>query len=371
MFNKIRYCIVIFFGDRIFSIKGESLQMQEGPLLPAGKLGSRLLGKLLGRYVRHGPGLVVGPGIGIDAAVIDVGSGYLLAKSDPITFATDRIGLYAIHVNANDIAVMGGRPRWFLATVLLPEGRVREADVEAIFAQIAGACQEIDVTLCGGHTEVTAGLARPIVVGAMLGQVERDRLVTAAGARAGDKIILTKGAAIEATSIIAREKGSALQGRVPESMIERCRDFLVDPGISVLRDAAVATAAGEVHAMHDPTEGGVAAALHEIAIASGVGLEVRAESILVRPETRRLCEMVGIDPLGAIASGGLLAAVAPADADGIVVALAVEGIEAAVIGEVRDPSGGVKIVEQGVPRDLPDFAQDEIGRLFAGGDDDE
>jgi len=339
--------------------------MQNRPYLPPGKLGSRLLGRLLGRYVRPGPGLVVGPGIGIDAAVIDVGPGYLLAKSDPITFVTDQIGLYAIHVNANDIAVMGGRPRWFLATLLLPEGRAGEADVEAVFAQIAGACHEIGATLCGGHTEVTAGLARPIVVGAMLGQVERDRLVTAAGARIHDKIILTKGAAIEATSIIAREKASELHGRVPESLIQRCRDFIVDPGISVLQDAAVATAAGEVHAMHDPTEGGVAAALHEMAIASGVGIEVRAEAIPVRPETRRLCEIVGIDPLGAIASGGLLAAVVPADADKIIKALAGDGIEAAVIGEVLDPSRGIKIVDRDGPSDLPDYAQDEIARCFS------
>ena len=339
--------------------------MSKKPLLPAGKLGSELLTRLLGRYVRPGPGVVVGPGIGIDAAVIEVGPGYLLAKSDPITFATDQIGLYALHVNANDIAVMGGRPKWFLATLLLPGGKVSEADAEAIFSQIAEACDQLGVSLCGGHTEVTTGLDRPIVVGTMLGQVERDRLITAAGARVHDKILLTKGAAIEATSILAREKASVLKDRVSKALLERAGEFLLEPGISVIRDAAVTVAAGEVHAMHDPTEGGLAAALHEIAIASNVGIEVHHDAIQVREETRELCAIFGLDPLGAIASGALLAAVAPNDADSILDALAADGIDARVIGEVVPPARGVTITDRNGSKALPPFSQDEIARLFA------
>ena len=132
--------------------------------LPIGKLPSDLLESLLTRYASHDERVVLGPGVGEDAAVIDMGERYLVAKTDPITFATEDIGWYAVNVNANDVACCGATPRWFLATVLLPEGCTAQR-VETIFDQIATACGELDIALCGGHTEITYGLERPIVVG--------------------------------------------------------------------------------------------------------------------------------------------------------------------------------------------------------------
>ena len=331
---------------------------------PVGKLKMDYLAELLARYAQGGERVVVGAEVGEDATVIDFGDRYLVAKTDPITFATDEIGWYAINVNANDVAITGAVPRWFLATVLLPQGSADEEMAEGIFAQLSDACRRLGISLCGGHTEVTYGLDRPIVVGQMLGEVERGRLVTTSGARIGDDIILTKGIAIEATSIIARERAAELAGKYPPEFIARCQGFLHHPGISVVREARIATALARVHAMHDPTEGGLAMGLWELAWAAGVGLVVDEDRIEVLPETATLCAEYGLDPLGVIASGSLLIALSPQDSAKVIEGLRQAGIAAAVIGKVVEREEGVKLRAGGELRDLPRFERDEIAKLF-------
>src|SRR6516162_3969861 len=181
--------------------------------LPIGKLRAETLQAIFDKHQTKDPRVVVGPKVGEDAAVIDMGDRYLVATSDPITFATAEIGWYALHVNANDIAVRGARPRWFLATLLLPPGATSESSVEALFADLHAACEELEVVLVGGHTEVTHGLDRPIVAGTMLGEVEKDKLVTTAGAKVGDAVVMTKGVPLEGAAIIAREKETELRER--------------------------------------------------------------------------------------------------------------------------------------------------------------
>lgn len=335
--------------------------------LPLGKLPAEDLADLLNRYAHVGERVVVGPGIGVDATAIEFGDRVLVAKTDPITFATDEIGWYAVNVNANDIACLGAIPRWFLATLLLPAGLTDRSLAEGIFAQLSAACRELGVSLCGGHTEITYGLERPIVVGQMLGEVTRDDLVLPGGAQVGDVVVLTKGIAVEATAIIARERGADLAGRFPEEFLTRCRDFLHQPGISVVRDAQVATGCTRVHAMHDPTEGGLATGLWELAEAAGVGLLVDQKQIVVLPETAALCAEFGLDPLGVIASGALLVVVAPEDGERVVAGLQEAGIAASIIGRVVEPGEGVllKISHRfGNLREVPRFPRDEIARLF-------
>jgi len=217
------------------------------------------------------------------------------------------------------------------------------------------------VALVGGHTEITHGIDRPIVVGCMLGEVPPDQLVRPDGARPGDALLLTKGIAVEGTAIIAREKNAGLD----EASLQRGRDFLYDPGISVVRDAAVATAAGEVHAMHDPTEGGLATGLWELVEAAEVGLEVDEDAIPIFPETQALCAQLGLDPLGLIASGALLLAVAPGDAAAIRTALGEAGLAAARIGRVIERERGVVLRSGTDERPLPHFERDEIARLYS------
>jgi hydrogenase maturation factor len=248
--------------------------------------------------------------------------------------------------------------------LLLPEGGTDSALVERIFDQIGQACAALDITLAGGHTEITYGLDRPIVVGHMLGEVARDRLVTSGGAQVGDVLLLSKGIAIEATAIIAREKADELASRFLPEFLARCQGFLHDPGISVVRDAQVATAAGRVRAMHDPTEGGLATGLWELAWAADVGLEIDAAALPVLPETAQLCRVFDLDPLGVIASGALLIAVSPDDAQAIQRALVAEGIPAFEIGRVVEQVAGVTLCTAQGRGPLPRFARDEIARLF-------
>jgi hydrogenase maturation factor len=331
---------------------------------PIGKLPVKTLERLLKQNKIKDRRVIVGPGIGEDAAVIDTGGPrYLIAKTDPITFAVDRIGWYAVHINANDIATKGARPLWYLATLLLPEELTTFDVAEKIFADTLEACRSIGVTLIGGHTEVTAGLTRPIVVGQMLGEVDKSKLVRADGAQKGDVIILTKGIAIEGTAVIAREHGSDILTALDENTLSRCRQFMYQPGISVLKEALAATESGAVHAMHDPTEGGLATALHELAWAADVGLQVNAEVIPVFPETQSLCNHYHLDPLGLIASGALLIVAPPAEAETIVARLGSEGITATVIGEVTDKSHGIKMHTADGVHDLPLFEQDELTRI--------
>ncbi len=337
------------------------------PSLPVGKLRAELLERLLGKFAPSNPRVVVGPRVGEDAAVLDMGDRYLVATTDPITFATDEMGWYALCVNANDLAVRGARPLWFLATLLLPEGGTSEARAERLFTELGEACAELDVALIGGHTEVTAGLPRPIVIGCMLGEVDKDRLVTTAGAREGDALLLTKGVPLEGASILAREHGAEAERRgVSADVVARAREFLRRPGLSVLPEARLACSRARVHAMHDPTEGGLATACWELAQAAEVGVRVDREQIPVLDEGRVLCEAFHLDPLGTIASGSLLLAVDPADAGGIIGACRDAGIACAAIGKVTPASRGVTLVTGGHERPMASFPQDELSKVLSG-----
>ena len=206
--------------------------------LAPGKLDAALLARLLAQ-VELPSEVVIGPGVGRDVAVLDLGHDeLLLTKTDPITFATDAIGYYLVAVNSNDLATSGGVPRWLLVTALLPEQRTTEGLVEDIFAQLRQACAATGISLIGGHTEITVGLDRPILIGQMLGTVARDALVRPDGTRPGDAILLTKGLPLEGVSLMAREKREDLLGRGYEpAFLDRCAGLLFDPGIMVLPEA--------------------------------------------------------------------------------------------------------------------------------------
>lgn len=331
--------------------------------LATGKIDFDILGGLLSRYTRPDGRVIVGAGIGEDATVIDMGTHYLVAKTDPITHVTNAVGHYVVNINANDIAAMGGRPLWFLATVLMPEGSTAE-EVEEIFSQISRCCEEMGIQYCGGHTEITSGVTRPVVIGQMLGETSKGRLKPSSGGRPGDHILMSKWAAIEATSIMAREKESDLAARFPEDLLERARDYLYDPGISVLREALLVADLETVHALHDPTEGGIATGVFEIAEASGLGVELDRDRIPIRHETRELCRFFGVDPLGTFASGSLLMAVSPEGAETVERRLRREGIPCAHVGTLLPPDRGMRLVSAGRTGPLPVYHQDELSRIF-------
>ena len=332
--------------------------------LPLGKLPAEVLARMIGRIPTADARVIVGSRPGVDASVINVGDRYLIATTDPITFVSARIGWYAVQINANDVAVMGGRPRWMLAVLLLPPAG-DETLAETIHEHMLAACAELSISLVGGHTEVTHGIDRPIVVATMLGEVARDRLVTSAGARPGDRIIITKGIAVEGTAALAVEAAEALRGAgIDPGTADRAAAFLTRPGISVVADARALCEAVRPHAMHDATEGGLATALRELADASGVGIRVDAARIPVLPETRAICDALALDPLGLIAAGCLIAAVAPGEEAPAMAALAAAGIGAAVIGETVAAERGLVLVTSGGEQPWPVFARDELARFL-------
>jgi hydrogenase expression/formation protein HypE len=333
--------------------------------LPVGKLPPPVLQALLRRCrPRAASHVVIGPRYGEDAAVIDFGEKYLVAKTDPITFTQERIGWYAVNINANDLATLGARPRWYLATLLLPEGRATRAMARHIFQETLQACRALGITLCGGHTEITSGLARPIVVGQMLGEVEKTKLIQKESQRPGDLVILTRGVAIEGTAILARTKRVDLERMVGRAVVRRARRWLHDPGISVVPAARLAVREAEIHALHDPTEGGLLAGLDEIARAGHVGLRVWKGKIPVLAETRAFSQALRFDPLALIASGALLIVASPKCVPHLLLAYARRGIPAAVIGEVRPEREGILVIEDGQAKPLRVPKRDEIARLL-------
>jgi hydrogenase maturation factor len=306
----------------------------------------------------------VGPRFGEDAAVIDLGAKYLVATTDPITFTSERIGWYAVNINGNDVATLGARPLWFLATLLLPEKGTSLSVVRNTFRETLRACRELGVTLCGGHTEITRGLDRPIMVGQMLGEVDKSKLVRKESQRPGDLVLLTRGIAIEGTAILAKEKRLTLARKLPRKILRHARRLLFRPGISVVRDAMLAQRHGEIHAMHDPTEGGLASGLYELAKAGGVGLRIWKDKVPVLPETRSFSEILGFDPFALIASGALLVVATSNSTPSLLRAYIRHGITAAIIGEVREEAEGLQVVENGRQNPLRVPARDEIARLL-------
>jgi hydrogenase maturation factor len=328
-------------------------------------LPGELLSRLLAKIHRDDPRVIIGPGVGEDAAFVDFGDTILVVKTDPVTFATDLIGWYTVQVNANDIACCGAVPKWFLATALFPVGTTPN-QVERVFDQLSEACDALGVTMIGGHSEMTLDLPRTIISGTMLGEVTKGDEVMTAGARPGDRVILTKGIAIEGASLLAREMRPQLESAgVAADVIDRAANYLYEPGISVVPEARAAHATGGVTSMHDPTEGGLATALAEVATASGTGVAINKKSVSVLPEAAELCSALGVDPWGLISSGALLITAGPERATEVIDAVTEAGIPAVDIGEIRPPEDGLTLRAGGVDKPLPAFDRDELARVMA------
>lgn len=333
--------------------------------LKTGKISTELLSRLLSLYKgKADDSVILGPSIGEDSAIISVSKKLLVAKTDPITFVTEDIGWYVVNVNANDILTRGAIPKWFMATILLPEKKTTEDTVEKIFFQISSACENLGVAVVGGHTEVTVGLDRPIVVGCMLGEIDGDKIIATSNARVGDCIVITKGIAVEGTAIIAKEKQEELLKKGYDiSFLERCKNFLYNPGISVYKEVSIGKSL-DIHAMHDPTEGGLSMGIYEICRASNTGAIIYESEIPIFEETLILSKEYGIDPLGLITSGTLLIVLSREEAKKLVELYKVNSINASIIGEIKPKDFGIKILSKDGLRELIAKEDDEIIKIF-------
>ena len=326
-------------------------------VLPLGKLAPDLLAGLIGGALP--PEVVIGPRVGEDACAIEVEAGVLVAATDPITLTGAQVGAHAAFVNANDVAVTGVRPRWFLACVLLPEGAGR-GETAALFAGMRRALEQVGAVLVGGHTEVTAAVRQPVVAGQMLGTTA-GRPVPTGGLRPGDVVVQIGPAPVEGAAVLADLLPTERLAPVAAPVLEAARGALETPGISVVEPALAAARAGAV-ALHDPTEGGLAAGLHEMAQASGVALTIDPDRVAWFGPGVSLCRAAGIDPWGTLASGALLAGFRADGSDDAQRELARGGMGGPVIGYARE-GHGVTLVN-GAP--VPRFERDELSRLQSG-----
>ena len=302
--------------------------------------------------------VVLGPSTGIDGAVIRTGNRSLIVSMDPITGALERIGWLAVNVNANDIATFGVEPAFLFSCILLPEGADRKI-VETVCVQMNEAAKDLNMAIVGGHCEVTPGLANPIVVGCTMGITEKDNYVTAGGAKSGDTLILTKSAGIEGTAILASDREKQLRKAMSLEMLLKAKEFFKQ--ISIVKEAITAFKTGGVDAMHDPTEGGIAGGVYEMAEASKLGVRIIEEKIPVQPETAKICEFFKIDPLQLISSGALLIAAKPETANKIVEKLKQKNIQASVIGKfLKDPSDRTLMKRNGTVQALPKPTSDHL-----------
>jgi hydrogenase expression/formation protein HypE len=302
------------------------------------------------------PEVLLGPAPGEDACALELPGGVLVAASDPVTLTEAEAGRHAVVVNANDVAVTGAQPRWFLATVLLPLGATEE-QLRQVVADVRGALEDVGATLVGGHSEVTGAVARPVVVGVMLGTAPSGGVVRTGGVRPGDVVVQVGPAPVEGGAVLARLPEVA--GRLEASVRRAALQGLRDPGISVV-EAALAAARLGASALHDPTEGGLAAGLHELAAASGLRLRVDRRAVVWFEPALSACRAAGADPWATLASGTLLAAFEPGAVDAALGALEDAGQRAARLGTAVAGEPGVEDLEGNpVPRPERD-ALDEL-----------
>lgn len=329
--------------------------------LKSGKIGEKLLERLLSNLWMRGE-VVEGPAFGVDAALIDICERFLVVTSDPITFVGEDAGYYLVHINANDVAVMGGEPAYLLVDILLEEGCEESLPVR-VMDEISKIASQLGISVIGGHTEVTPGLDRTIVIGTMIGFTEGRRYFHPRFVKVGDRLILTKGIAIEGTSIIVRErKEESIE--VLKGKFERAYNFIKSPGLSVLKESRIAGKVEGVHAMHDPTEGGLAQGVRELLHFNGLGAHIYYDEIKVYEETEKLCRFFGLDPLGLIASGALLIAVDERSTDELIRVFERENVESRVIGVVKEGEYGIMLEKEGKIIPLPYFERDEITKIL-------
>ena len=270
--------------------------------------------------------MVVPPGIGIDVGISKTHGKYLVSSSDPITGTKSRMGWHAVNVSANDVATSGIMPDLINVVALFPD-QTRSEEIKHLMKEITMTARGLGITVSGGHTEITPGLNSPIIVVTAIGS--GSSYVTAAGAKPGDVIIMTKTAGLEGTSILARL--SQLKKLVARDVLREGERLISQ--LSILPEAKAAFRTGKVHAMHDVTEGGVLGAVIEMSLASNLGFRLRTESVPVQRATRVICSKLGLEPLQLIGSGSLLISCSASDVPHITSAIALKGVKSTVIGE--------------------------------------
>ncbi len=324
-------------------------------VLPEGKLNSELLSGCLSELPTD-EDVVIKPGIGIDAGGIKVRSEYISIAADPITFAAENIGHYSVAVNINDVVCQGCRPRWYAASLLLPLGTT-EKDLKEYWQDLVQALNRWQITAVAGHTEVTDAVERPLLCGQIMGEPLGEKLISPEGAKAGQAIYQWRPAALEGLALLTCEYEKKLTAWLDSETVDQLKKLLDDPGICVWPDSRKLFNYGEPVALHDPTEGGVATAIHELADAAGCGVRGDAAAIKWPDKAEKLFSGLSIDPLGLLSSGCLLVVY-----DASFEPPSVLGLNK--IGELTEEKERIMIDTAGEKNPLPRYSQDQLLKAF-------
>lgn len=324
--------------------------------LPLGKVNPTLLTELIDQLPIQDHNLIIPPGVGRDAAGITIGNSLMAISTDPITLASERIAIYSVAVNINDVACLGCRPLWYSGSILLPEGTT-EKQLREIWKNLVIALNRYGIHDIGGHTEVTSAVNQPVIVGQMIGEAISNTLLNPSNGRADDDILLWQKGAIEGTALLANECEDILLEEFNKETVTRMQNFIDEPGICIWPCVEKLVPQEGLVALHDPTEGGIATALHELADAANCGLRIDGDSIPLLPETEQLADLFGIDPLGLLASGSLLIVCRNSATQTILEKL--DGEPITQIGKLSKTTGR-KITFSGKQKTLPRYEQDQV-----------
>ncbi|MEA4888293.1 MAG: AIR synthase family protein [Clostridiaceae bacterium] len=271
-----------------------------------------------------------GPSIGLDCAAVRFGDGQVILSCDPITGAAADIGYLAVHISCNDIAACGIRPSVLMLVIIAPP-QCTPDEIRLVADQASAAAKALNVSIVGGHTEISDAVTRFVITTTALGFTYGGGIIQANGGQAGDYLLMTKTAGLEGTAIFAADQTDKLSGLLTADELATAAAMIGQ--ISVVEEGACGGNFG-VHAMHDATEGGILGACWELAEASKRGCIVEKELIPIDPLTRRICSCLNVNPLRLISSGSLI--MATADPEPLIAELNRKGIRCSIIGRLTE-----------------------------------
>ena len=324
-----------------------------------GKLPEPMLIRSVLKEVEHRRDeVLVGPAVGQDCAVVELGEGEVFVlSSDPITGTTKDIGRHSVYVTANDLAASGADPLGIMLTILLTPD-TQEGELKEMMRGVEGACKELNMEVMGGHTEITQVVKQPLISLTGVGKMKKENILTTASVKPGQDILITKWIGLEGTSVAAKEREEELLKKFAPSFVETAKNF--DQYLSVVPEAKIARD-WSISAMHDITEGGVFGALWEMGSGSGVGLDIDLKKIPIRQETVEVCEALGLNPYILMSSGSMM--IAADDGYGLAEKLKQAGIPASVVGKAT--SGNERILRNGEDTRYLDKPQsDELYKIY-------
>jgi hydrogenase maturation factor len=303
---------------------------------------------------RRNADVLVGPQHGVDVGVIDIGGGRVMAMtSDPVfivpQYGWKRAAWFAVHILASDAATSGLAPKFMAVDLNLPLS-MRAEELSEMWTTFSDECDRLGIAIVAGHTGRYAGCDYPMVGGATVMSVgPEDRYVTPRGARPGDKVIITKGAAIEASGLFAVTFPDKVAGAYGGDFAREAERLFYQ--MTVVKDCLTAVEVGVrdegITAMHDATECGVWGGLFEVAEASGVGMTIDKGAIIVQEAVEKICALFEIDPYTSISEGTLVVTCRPKKAGAVVSRLSEKGVAASVVGEVVPKEKGITYSEGG------------------------